>query len=69
MTTKARKLTAEVFTLLHDNTGLLPDDWRARAGEGGSARAAAMVADYIAGMTDRFARDEHQRLTDLSVSG
>jgi len=27
------------------------------------------VADYIAGMTDRFALDEHMRLTDISVSG
>jgi dGTPase len=69
MTAKARRLTAEVFALLHENTGLLPDDWRARAGESGSARAGLMVADYIAGMTDRFARDEHARLTDLSVSG
>jgi dGTP triphosphohydrolase len=27
------------------------------------------IADYVAGMTDRFARDEYLRLTDLSVSG
>jgi dGTPase len=69
MTSKARRLTGELFALLHGETGLLPDDWRARAGESGGARAALMVADYIAGMTDRFARDEHRRLTDLSVSG
>jgi dGTPase len=69
MVAKAQRLTAEVFTLLHTNTGLLPGEWRARAGESGSARAALMVADYIAGMTDRFARDEHARLTDLSISG
>ena len=31
--------------------------------------AAAVVCDYIAGMTDRYAREEHLRLTDLSVSG
>ena len=42
---------------------------RGRAGEPGTARAAAAVADYVAGMTDRFARDEHARLTDLSVPG
>ena len=30
---------------------------------------AAVVCDYIAGMTDRYAREEHLRLTDLSVSG
>ena len=48
---------------------LLPDDWRARAGEAGTQRAANVVGDYIAGMTDRYAMDEHRRLTDLSVSG
>ncbi len=70
MTAKARRLTAEVFKLLHDDPSLLPDDWRARAGEGRSSpRAAAAVADYIAGMTDRFARQEHSRLTDLNVTG
>jgi dGTPase len=70
MTAKARRVTGELFALLHAQPSLLPDDWRARAGDqGGTARVAAIVADYIAGMTDRFARDEHLRLTDLSVSG
>ena len=69
MTAKARRLVAEVFTLLHGQSGLLPDDWRARAGEPGTPRAAAVVCDYIAGMTDRYARQEYLRLTDLSVSG
>jgi len=27
------------------------------------------VCDYIAGMTDRYAADEHRRLTDISVPG
>jgi dGTP triphosphohydrolase len=27
------------------------------------------VRDYIAGMTDRYAREEFRRLTDLSVQG
>jgi dGTPase len=69
MVMKARRLTGEIFAILHPAPSLLPDDWRARAGEGGTARAASIVGDYIAGMTDRFARDEHLRLTDLSVSG
>ncbi len=70
MTAKARRLTADLFTLLAADPGLLPDEWRGRAGETpGSARAAVAVCDYVAGMTDRFARQEHARLTDLSVSG
>lgn len=69
MTTKARRLTEELFRLLHADPSLLPDDWRARAGEGGTQRAATIVGDYVAGMTDRFAMDEHRRLTDIAVSG
>jgi dGTPase len=69
MTTKARRLTEELFRLLHADPSLLPDDWRARAGEGGTHRAATIVGDYVAGMTDRYAMDEHRRLTDVGVSG
>jgi dGTPase len=69
MTTKARRLTEELFRLLHADPSLLPDDWRARAGEGGTHRAATVVGDYVAGMTDRYATDEHRRLTDITVSG
>ena len=69
MSTKARRLTEELFRLLHQEPSLLPDDWRARAGEAGTARAATTVGDYVAGMTDRYAMDEYRRLTDLSVSG
>ncbi len=69
MTWKARRLTEELFRLLHADPSLLPDDWRARAGEAGTSRAAIVVGDYVAGMTDRYAMDEHRRLTDISVSG
>jgi dGTPase len=69
MSTKARRLTEELFRLLHADPSLLPDDWRARAGEAGTQRAATVVGDYVAGMTDRYAMDEHRRLTDLAVSG
>jgi dGTPase len=54
---------------LHGDPSLLPDDWRARAGEGGTHRAATVVGDYVAGMTDRYAMDEHRRLTDIAVNG
>ncbi len=64
MTAKSRRVTETLFQLLHDDTSLLPDGWRTQAGEGDRARAALIVTDYIAGMTDRFALDEHQRLTD-----
>jgi dGTPase len=69
MTAKTRRVTQELFRLLHGDPSLLPDGWRALAGEGDAKRAALVVADYIAGMTDRFALDEHQRLTDPFRTG
>jgi dGTPase len=64
MQAKSRRVTEALFQLLHDDTNLLPDGWRALAGGGDPVRAALVVTDYIAGMTDRFALDEWQRLTD-----
>ena len=41
----------------------LPEKWRADVGSAeGEAALARIVADYIAGMTDRFAIQEHRRL-------
>ena len=34
MSNKARRLTSELFALLHADTATLPDGWRAQAGEG-----------------------------------
>ena len=55
----ARRLLAELFTFYCDHVDSLPPIHAARAEGAGLHRA---VADYIAGMTDRFAREEHQRL-------
>jgi dGTPase len=68
MTTKAQRTVRELFEAFMQEPRLLPED-HARAvarkeavhGAGGRARA---VADYIAGMTDRFAILEHGRLFD-----
>ena len=52
-----------LFPLFLDNAELMPSRWHpdmARA-EDKTARA-RIVADYIAGMTDRFALQEHERL-------
>ncbi len=68
MSSKSRRVTEALFALLHEDTSLLPDGWRALAGPSGlggdPARAALVVTDYIGGMTDRFALEEWQRLTD-----
>ncbi len=69
MTSKSRRVTEALFTLLHQDPSLLPDGWRTLAGQGDAKRAAGVVCDYIAGMTDRFALDEHRRLTDPFITG
>ncbi len=69
MSNKARRLTGELFALLHSDTATLPDGWRTQAGEGATAQSAQVVCDYVAGMTDRFAIEEYKRLTDLSMPG
>ncbi len=68
MTTKARRVVRELFDALFDDVELMPTEhqearggWRRRTGCAGRARA---VADYIAGMTDRYAILEHRRLFD-----
>lgn len=69
MSAKARRLTEDLFAKFHADPTMLPDDWRARAGDGGTQRAATIVCDYVAGMTDRYAMDEHRRLTDIWFNG
>jgi dGTPase len=58
MTEKARRVLRELFRAFHDEPRLLPDDHRRRAERDGP-RA---IADYVAGMTDRYAIKEHRRL-------
>jgi dGTPase len=67
MTSKARRIVGDLFKLLFEEPLLLPDDWRAEDDEPNSPKTARKVADYIAGMTDRFALDEHSRLFDPAV--
>ena len=66
MARKARRVVRELFEGLHDQPDCLPPDWQARAGGGDDARCAEAIADYIAGMTDRYALDEHDRLFNLT---
>jgi dGTPase len=68
MTSKARRVVRELFDAFFADPGLMPDEHRAtgrrrESVQGPSGRARA-VADYIAGMTDRYAILEHRRLFD-----
>ena len=64
MSSKARRIVGELFRLLHREPQCLPTEWRQQTDGPETAVTARVVADYIAGMTDRFALDEHARLFD-----
>ena len=58
MSTKARRIVTELFGALHSDNRLLPPEFQERA----RTDAPRAIADYIAGMTDRYAILEHRRL-------
>ena len=60
---EARRVVRDLFGLFLAEPGRLPPG-RADGAAPGSAAAARAAADYIAGMTDRFALTEHARLFD-----
>jgi len=62
---KARRVVVDLFNLLFAEPNCLPSPWREKAEQAGAHSRARVVADYIAGMTDRYALDEHRRLFDL----
>jgi dGTPase len=41
---------------------MLPTEWQKKVGGKNEEKTAQVIADYIAGMTDRFAYDEHAKL-------
>ena len=66
MTSKARRVLQQLFESFFQDVSLMPTEHRdqalhAEAAQGAAGRARA-VADYIAGMTDRYAILEHRRL-------
>jgi dGTPase len=58
MSTKAQRIIRELFQVFIEDPNLMPNEFQAYA-EMDQARA---VADYIAGMTDRYAIREYRRL-------
>lgn len=63
MSAKAHRIVRDLFQAFMQNSELMPQDAQAKQSE----EQARAVADYIAGMTDRYAIREHQRLFDVSA--
>ena len=64
---QARRILAEMFQLFLAEPDVLPTEWYARVEGRDEAGRARVVCDYIAGMTDRYAIEEHRKLFHLDV--
>ncbi|WP_375267307.1 deoxyguanosinetriphosphate triphosphohydrolase [Planktotalea sp.] len=63
MRTRVTSVVENLFPLFMQQPDLLPSEWRADVDRAeGETELARIVADYISGMTDRFAQQEHDRL-------
>jgi len=62
MTDTAKTIVRELFDLYTSDIGRLPAEFAERAAGQDETGRARVVADYIAGMTDRYAIAEHERL-------
>jgi dGTPase len=62
----AEGVVRDLFNRYVDDPRELPQSWRAAAEADGQRGRAAVVADFVAGMTDRFALGEHRRLFDAT---
>ena len=61
MTSKARRIISELFAAFMAEPSLLPPNYQSPRGTE-AALQARQIADYIAGMTDRYAMREYRRL-------
>ncbi|MGH6857967.1 MAG: deoxyguanosinetriphosphate triphosphohydrolase, partial [Methylocella sp.] len=65
---QAGLIVSNLFSRFCAAPELMPAEWAATAAKTGTgeARRARVICDYIAGMTDRYAAAEHQRLFDAT---
>ena len=69
MRKKVTKIVSDLYGAFMEEPAMFPDNWQARLKEGGDPddlnHRSRIVIDYIAGMTDRYAIKEHERMFDL----
>ncbi|QOY94957.1 deoxyguanosinetriphosphate triphosphohydrolase [Massilia sp. UMI-21] len=66
MRVKASRIVRELFDAFMTDPVLLPNDYQVQGeGEENAMLQARKIADYIAGMTDRYAIREHRRIFSL----
>lgn len=65
---QARRILAEMFQLFMAEPETMPPEWSGKAISGDEMKRARAVCDYIAGMTDRYAIEEHRKLFSLDLA-
>ena len=65
---QARRILAEMFQLFMAEPEVMPTEWGALAATEDLHKRARAVCDYIAGMTDRYAIEEHRKLFSLDLA-
>jgi dGTPase len=63
---KASKVIQELFKLYENDTSILPSNTREKI-KNKLEPIRRIICDYIAGMTDRYAIEEHEKLTNPSI--
>lgn len=67
MTSKAKRIISGLFRLLHQEPQCMPGEWQKLTIGKDTKETAIIVADFIAGMTDRFAIKEYKSLFDMKT--
>ena len=62
---RARRVVRDLFEAYMSEASLMPDGWREQGLADDDSDFARQVCDFIAGMTDRYAIEQHKRLFDL----
>ena len=63
MSSKARRIVRRLFTIFMDEPQLLAPEYRANSSD--KYEQARKIADYIAGMTDRYAMRQYRKLYEI----
>jgi dGTPase len=62
---RARRVIRDLFEAYLNDPQQMPQNWREDSATDDRSQFARQVCDFIAGMTDRYALDQHKRLFDL----
>jgi dGTPase len=62
----AEAVVGDLFRRYHDDERVMPEAWAALARSRGERQRVRVIGDFVAGMTDRYALQEHRRLFDAT---